>query len=123
LIAREIWRIVSDIPRARHRNADRRQELPRRHGDRRPQRDLGEGAGRVRGHQPGAPRPAGGFAPASRRVGKLRCLSSLSRRSGSRFGASASRDPAGRHSSSCTRDSGPSRCGAAFLRRSRARRD
>ena len=73
LIAREIWRIIGDDPRARHRDADRRQELRGGHGDRRPQRDPGQGPRRVRRRQRGAARAAGAPAPASR---GLTCRSS-----------------------------------------------
>ena len=83
LIAREIWRIVGEIRAHGIATLIVDKNYRARHGDRRPQRDPGQGARRVRGRQRDAARAAGRAAPASRGLAAAECRSSPSRRSAS----------------------------------------
>ncbi len=106
-------------PHPRHRDADRRQELPIGHGDRRSQRDPGQGARGLRGRQPNAACAAGDPSATSRGLNAVRRHRVASDRVRANRGRPAI---AARRSSSCTRDWARSRCGETSPNASRARR-
>ncbi len=108
-------------PRARHRHADRRQELPGGHGDRRPQRDPRQGARRVRGRQPAR---CSRSRTSCTGISGSECRSSRSRRIASSTSASAIARRAAAHARLPARRAGLGRrCGATSPAASRGRPD